>query len=279
LGQAQETSFLAVPWARGAGALCEGRPPPGPHAMDRFYPLGLPSAEDVWKTSYEAQNELLSHERSAFPPGTAVHQPGARDRFGYSTPGPIPHRLAKPELALTQEVDLPNPREHHSIVRVQEPDDRETFHRYDVPEMMRSYRSQVATMSLSPNAQKSLTRTRSLPALERKPVPPRLTEPAPPTEGLEDDHFDYFVPKGLQGEPRDRMNSSTLSRLKKVDRISFPFTGQGTGFKAQSSSSALHTEPGAGLESITTHKASYTNPPFYRISPLQQATAFRNSFR
>lgn len=247
--------------------------------MDRFYPLGLPATEDAWKTSYEVQNELRSFERSAYPPGTAVHQPGARDAFGFSTPGPLAHRLAKPELALTQGVDLANPREHHAVVRMQEPDDKETFYKYDVPEMMKSYRSPVATMSLSPTSQKSMARTRSLPALERKPMPPRLMEPMAPNANLEDDHFDYFVPKGLQMEPREKLNSSTMSRLKKVDRISFPFTGAGTGFKAQSSSSALGTEVGMGLESSTTHRSAFTKPPFYRISPLQQATAFRNSFR
>lgn len=245
--------------------------------MDRFYPLGLPAADDAWKTSYEVQNELRSFERSAYPPGTAVHQPGARDAFGFSTPGPIATRLAKPDLALTQEVDQANPRAHHATVRVQEPDDKETFHKYDVPEMMKSYRSPVATMSLSAGAAKSMARTRSLPAIERAPVPPRLMDRMSPTAHLEDDHFDYFVPKGLQMEPQDNMHTSTLSRLKKVDRISFPFTGEGTGFKAQSSSSFL-APAGANLESGTTYKSAFKKPPFYRISPLQQATAFRNSF-
>uniref|UniRef100_A0A7S0FX68 Uncharacterized protein n=1 Tax=Pyrodinium bahamense TaxID=73915 RepID=A0A7S0FX68_9DINO len=244
--------------------------------MDRFYPMGLPAAEDVWKTSYEAQNELKSFERSPYPPGTAVHQPGARDMFGFSTPGPIAARLAKPELALTQDVDIANPREHHAIVRMQEPDDKETFYKYDVPEMMKSYRSNVATMSLSPTKQ-SLGRTRSLPALERKPIPPRLTQHMPAITSLEDDHFDYFVPKGLQHEHRDKLHGTTLSKLKKTDRISFPFTGEGTGFRAQSSSTGMGMEMGVGLDSTTTHRASYTKPPFYRISPLQQATAFRHS--
>mmetsp|Transcript_52436 Transcript_52436/g.121936 ORF Transcript_52436/g.121936 Transcript_52436/m.121936 type:complete len:249 (-) Transcript_52436:87-833(-) len=248
--------------------------------MDRFYPLGLPSAEDVWKTTYEVQNDMRSYERSAYPPGTAVHQPGARDMFGFSTPGPIAGRLSKPELALTQEVDLPNPREHHAVVRMQEPDDRYTFHKYDVPEMMRSYKSNVATMSLSPAAQKSFTRTRSLPALERRPVPPRLSPPPEAITNLEDDHFDYFVPKGLQHETREKLHTGTLSRLKKTDRISFPFTGEGTGFRAQSTTSGWRlSEPGLPLEGTTTQKASYTKPPFYRISALQQSTAFKHSMR
>uniref|UniRef100_A0A7S1QG67 Uncharacterized protein n=1 Tax=Alexandrium catenella TaxID=2925 RepID=A0A7S1QG67_ALECA len=245
--------------------------------MDRFYPLGLPSAEDAWKTSYEAQNEMRSFERSAYPPGVAIHQPGARDMFGFSTPGPIADRLAKPELALTQEVDHPNPRAHHAVVRMQEPDDKETFHRYDVPEMMKSYRSPVASMSLSPASHKSMARTRSLPALEKTPLPPRLTQRMAPTTDLEDDHFDYFVPKGLETQPRDQLHTSTLSRLKKVDRISFPFTGAGTGFKAQSSSAFL-AEGGHGLEDMTSYRSHFKKHPFYRISPLQQATAFRNSF-
>jgi len=72
---------------------------------DRFYPVGKHSAEDVWKSSYEVQNEMRSFQRSAYPPGYAGHEPGARERFGYSTPGPFAHRLAKPELALKEEDD------------------------------------------------------------------------------------------------------------------------------------------------------------------------------
>jgi len=255
--------------------------------MDRFYPVGLPAAEDVWKTSYEAQNEQRSFERSAYPPGTSVHQPGARDMFGFSTPGPIAARLARPELALTQEVDVPNPREHHAITRVQEPDDRQTFFKHDVPEMMRSYRSPVATMTMSPGA-KSMTRTRSLPALEKKPMPPRICEPDAMTAHVEDTHFDYFVPKGLQNEPRDRLHAGTLSRLKKDGRISFPFTGEGTGFRSQGDMGSSFMPPkqalargdvafGDAAYGTTTHRSAFTKPPFFRTSPLQQATAFRNS--
>mmetsp|Transcript_18467 Transcript_18467/g.41775 ORF Transcript_18467/g.41775 Transcript_18467/m.41775 type:complete len:246 (-) Transcript_18467:93-830(-) len=243
--------------------------------MDRFYPVGLAAEQDVWKTSYEVQNELVSFERSPYPPGTAVHLPGARDMFGFSTPGPIASRLANPRLALTQEVDLPNPREIHAMPRMQEPDDRETFHKHDIPEMMKSYRSQVATMSLSPGKM-SMSRTRSLPALERKPIPPRLSEGNQSVEYMEDDHFDYFVPRGLQTAGREKLHSGTLSRLQKRERISFPFTGEGTGFRAQGSISEFAPK-GMGMVGTTTHKSSYTKPPFYRISPLQQATAFSNS--
>lgn len=241
--------------------------------MDRFYPMGLTAEEGVWKTSYEVQNELVAFERSPYPPGTAIHLPGARDQFGFSTPGPIASRLAKPSLALTQQVDVANPREHHAIPRMQEHDDRETFYKHDVPEMMRSYRSQVATMSMSPNGNKSMSRTRSLPAMERKPMPPKLGQENDSIEYVEDDHFDYFVPKGLQQEGRDKLHAGTLSRLQKRDRISYPFTGEGTGFRAQSSAAEFMAK---GYESkhSTTHQSAYTKPPFFRISAAQQAMAF-----
>merc|ERR1719433_697410 len=116
---------------------------------DRFYPLGLPSADDVWKTSYEVQNEMRSFERSAYPPGTAIHLPGARDKFGFSTPGPIASRLAKPELCLVEETGTQASRGYMATPTYQEPDDRKIFNTLDVQEMQSgSYRSPVADMSV-----------------------------------------------------------------------------------------------------------------------------------
>jgi hypothetical protein len=247
-------------------------------AMDRFYPLGLPAEEDHWKTTYEAQNEMHSHERSCFPPGTSVHLPGARDKFGFSSPGPIPSRLAQSSMTLSRDVDLPNPREHLTMTRVPEPDDRKTFARYDVPEMTRSCRSPVASMTFSGmrGTMGTMSRTRSLPALEKRPAPPKLSEPSTAVENLEDDHFDYFVPQGLQSESRDRLHSGTLSRLKKVDRISFPFTGSGTGFKAQSSMTEFrlaHAVPKS--DTMTTYRANHGKPAVRASSEI----AFNSSFR
>merc|ERR1719146_494762 len=92
---------------------------------------------------------MRSFARSPYPPGTAVHQPGAREKFGFCTPGPLAHRLAKPETCLVEAVDIPNPRMHHAMPRYQEPDDRQIFEQMDVPEMTRSYASPVATMAVS----------------------------------------------------------------------------------------------------------------------------------
>merc|ERR1712146_631480 len=102
-----------------------------------------------------------------------------REKFGFSTPGPIAHRLAKPELALREETDTENPRAHHAIPRYQVPDDREVFHNFDVPEMQQSYRSPVANMSLSGGLKtggQSMCRSVSLPNIGTKTVS-RLTMP------------------------------------------------------------------------------------------------------
>lgn len=232
---------------------------------DRFYPLGQEAAHDAWKTTYEVMNEMRSFERSAYPPGTAIHLPGARDHFGYSTPGPIASRLAKSNLALTEEVDIANPREHHAVSRSQVADEMDTFEQLDVPEMMRSYNSPVVTMSLSPQSRLTLSKTKSLPTIERRPPPPRLAEPNPIIGKLEDEHFSYFVPKGQQREHRDKLNTSTLSKLKKDNMISFPFSGEGTGFRSQSSMADWWP---AGRNHLvpTSYQTSYKRHGFFRAS-------------
>lgn len=235
---------------------------------DRFYPLGLPAADDVWKTTYEAQNEMRSFERSAYPPGTAIHLPGARDMFGYSTPGPIASRMSKPELNLRETANQSNPREHYAIPRTQAPDEMATFQKHDIPEIMRSYNSPVATMTFSPGMKSTVSRTRSLPALERKPPPPRLTEPNEVVTKLEDDHFTYFVPKNLQRHGQEKIASQTLSKLHKTNPISFPFSGDGTGFKAQSADCDWMTKGHYTPNMATSYRVSYQKPPFYRMSPF-----------
>eukprot|EP00441_Pelagodinium_beii_P036649 CAMPEP_0197647052 /NCGR_PEP_ID=MMETSP1338-20131121/24043_1 /TAXON_ID=43686 ORGANISM="Pelagodinium beii, Strain RCC1491" /NCGR_SAMPLE_ID=MMETSP1338 /ASSEMBLY_ACC=CAM_ASM_000754 /LENGTH=250 /DNA_ID=CAMNT_0043220753 /DNA_START=73 /DNA_END=825 /DNA_ORIENTATION=+ len=237
---------------------------------DRFYPLGMEAEEDSWKTTYEVMNEMRSFARSAYPPGTAIHLPGARDHFGYSTPGPIAHRLAKSELALTEDIGVSNPREHHAITRIQEPDDRRIFETHDVSEMLKSYNSPVATMSLSPQ-NKSMSKSLSLPAIERRTIPPRLADPNPIVNKLEDDHFSYFVPKGLQREHKDKLNTSTLSKLKKENRISFPFSGEGTGFRSQGANTDWWPA-GSNKNAPTSYRMAYSKPGFFRNnSPLLHA--------
>lgn len=234
---------------------------------DRFYPLGLPAEADVWKTSYEVQNEMRAFARSPFPPGTAVHLPGARDKFGFGSPGPLAHRLAKPETALTEDVDLPNPRETLAIPRVQEADERVTFHTHDVDEMVRSYRSPVVNATMTGSKGFGIKKSRSVPSLARTTAPPRISEPPAAVSGLEDEHFSYFLPKGQQRDGRDKINPHTMSKLSKTDRISFPFSGEGTGFRSQGTQSGWM--PGGSYQNQpTTYRTSFTKQPFYRKSPV-----------
>jgi len=228
---------------------------------DRFYPLGMQSEPDVWKTSYEAMNEMRTFERSAYPPGTSIHQPGARDHFGYSTPGPLAHRLAAPHLTLTQEVGLQNPREHLAIPRLQVPDDRDVFMQHDVPEMMRSlHSSPMGSTMFSPskmNTAQSFNKSKSLPTLSRRPAPPRLSEPNPVLAKLEDPYFSYFVPKEMATESKEKLFSSTLSKLSKRNRISFPFSGEGTGFHSQSSKASWWPDGGYDHNMPTSYRTDY----------------------
>merc|ERR1719169_88245 len=96
---------------------------------------------------------------------------------------------------------------------------------------MRSYQSPVASMSLS--GSRTFGRTKSLPTLERRKAPPRLTEPKEVTTRMEDDHFSYFIPQSKHRDGKEKLLSSShsLSKLKKQNPISFPFAGEGTGFR------------------------------------------------
>lgn len=241
---------------------------------DRFYPLGLPQEQDHWKTSYEVQNEMRAYDRSAYPPGTAVHLPGARDKFGYATPGPIASRLAKPELALTEDIGVENPRRHHAIPRVQAPDDREVFENLDVPCMTSTYQSPVAKMSLTSAGQLQKTgmpKTRSLPTLRSTTsTMRRLSPPHDAIEALEDSHFSYFVPKELQRSGKDRLYTTNLSKLQKTAKVTMPYAGDGTGFRTQNGASPWWPEGGYTRDQHTSYRSAYTRPPFYRMSPLAQ---------
>lgn len=232
---------------------------------DRFYPLGKHSAEDVWKSSYEVQNEMRSFQRSAYPPGYAGHEPGARDKFGFSTPGPDAWRLTKGELCLREDTDIAEPRRIHAMPRMQVTDERSTFRELDVPEMDRSYKSGIVSPMY-----RSMAKSRSLPSVDRKPAPARLSQLPPPTHKMEDEHFSYFVPKAQNRETKDRLMSRSLSKLYKhpEKKIMLPYAGDGTGFRTQSSqtewwpaAARLHDEPSA-------YQSQFQRPSFYRMSPL-----------
>lgn len=237
---------------------------------DRFYPLGKPSADDVWKSSYEVANEMRSFQRSAYPPGYAGHEPGAREKFGFSTPGPHAWKLTKPELALQEETDIEEPRRNLAVPRMQVTDERKTFHSLDVPEMDRSYKSGI----VSP-LHRSMAKTRSLPTLERKAAPPRMSELRPAQNKLEDEHFSYFVPKAMARDSKEQLMSRSLSKLHKdpQKKVMLPFAGDGTGFRTSCGdtnffppASRLHDEP-------TSYASSFQKPSFYRMSPLNMGAA------
>merc|ERR1719487_2057319 len=232
---------------------------------DRFYPLGQNAAEDVWKTSYEVQSEMRSFQRSAYPPGYAGHEPDARNRFGFSTPGPDPMRLTAGHLCLKDDIDIAEPRRTHAIPRHQVTDERVLFQDLDVPEMDRSYKSAIVSPMY-----RSMAKSRSLPAINKKPAPAKLSQLPPPQAKLEDDNFSYFVPKALNREGTDRLMSRSLSKLYKhpEKKVMLPFAGDGTGFRTNSSqtewwppAARLHEEPSA-------YQSQFQRPSFYRMSPL-----------
>lgn len=242
---------------------------------DRFYPLGLTQDRDAWKTSYEVQNEMRAFDRSAYPPGTAVHQPGARDKFGYGTPGPIASRLAKPELALTEDIGVENPRRHHAIPRMRAPDDREVFENLDVPLMMSTSQSPVAKMSLTQGqfpktAGSSMIKTNSLPALRKTTSTlRRQSEPEDAIDALEDSHFSYFVPKALQREGREKLHTTNLSKMQKSASVTMPYSGDGTGFRTQNGSCPWWPQGGYSRDQHTTYRSTFTRPAYHRMSPLR----------
>jgi len=234
---------------------------------DRFYPVGLPAEKDCWKTTYEVQNEMRAFERSAYPPGCAVHLPGSREKFGFSTPGPLAHRLANPDLCLTEETDHPNPRAHLAVPRYQVPNDSEVFHELDVPEMQQSYKSPVATMSFSKGMNQSMSRSVSLPSLQK--TVSRLQDPHAPVHKLECGQFSYFVPKEMARDGPEKLYTRNLSKLQKENRLTMPW-GDGTGFRTQNAQTDWwpkgHYHPGTE----TAYRENHKKPPFFRMSPLAQ---------
>jgi len=235
---------------------------------DRFYPMGQQSAEDVWKTSYEIQNEMRSFQRSSYPPGYAGHEPGAREKFGFSTPGPDAMRLTRGDLCLREDVDIQEPRRNHAVPRHQVTDERNLFRDLDMPEMDRSYKSAI----ISP-MHRSMAKTRSLPTITKMAAPARCSELQPAKTKLDDEHFTYFVPKAINRESSDRLMSRSLSKLYKhpEKKVMLPFNGDGTGFRTQSSATEwwpaatrLHDEPSA-------YQSQFQRPSFYRMSPLNMS--------
>lgn len=197
---------------------------------DRFYPIGKPSDVDAWKSSYEAQNEMRAFHRSAYPPGYAGHEPGAREKYGFGSPGPIQSRLAHPELAHVEDTGILEPRRSQALPRHQVADDRETFACFDLTDVHAS-RTGKATLNLSPSMTSPASRSRSTPAIGQRSIRSRMCEPLRPIGNHEDEHHSYFVPKGLQRERKEKLMSMSLSKLPKTQKVTLSWDGDGTGFK------------------------------------------------
>lgn len=239
---------------------------------DRFYPLGKISQEDVWKSSYEVQNEMRSFQRSAYPPGYAGHEPGARDKFGFSTPGPDAARLTHSHLAMREATDIPEPRRIHAIPRMQVTDDRQTFRDLDVPEMSRSYKSGI----VSP-MHRSMAKSRSFPILKPMAAPDRLSTLQQQRAKVDDGHFSYFVPKALSRESEEQLMARSLPKLfnHPEKKVALPFAGDGTGFRTSCGNTEWWPAASRLHDERTSYASSFQKPSFYRMSP----TAGRHSSR
>jgi len=213
----------------------------GAQKMHSFYPVGLPShGPDAWKTSYETQNELITHERSPYPPGTGVHLPGARDHFGFGSPG------ANPAFTSTKS----------SFARCEDPDAEAGMAAASNPASPSSvsFQGPTSPMAQAGNAMlqatpKSMRRTASSPGFDTYKAPRRLSAGVVPVHKFEDDHHSYFVPASMRhaGEHKIQGNYS-LPKLSK-DRKLAATVGDGTGFRCQGAGADWWPQPtGAAYE-------------------------------
>merc|ERR1712151_1105836 len=125
----------------------------------------------------------------------------------------------------------------------------------------------MATATMSGSSGFGIRKSRSVPALSRSMAPPRVSTPPEAVPSLEDEHFTYFVPRGQAHEGREKMNAHSMSKLHKTNRISFPFSGEGTGFRSQGACNDW-TPTGSYKEQPTTYRTSFAKPPYFRKSPI-----------
>lgn len=190
--------------------------------MHSFYPLGLPSyGPDAFKTSYETQNELVTHERSPYPPGTGVHLPGARDLFGFGSPGANPALTAKSSFARCEDPDA-------TAMGASSPVSPSSGFNFQAP---------ASPMAQAGNAMlqspKSMRRTASSPAFDTYKAPKRLSIGAVPMHKFEDDHHSFFVPASMRHAGEHKLHGNySLPRLSKERKLAATI-GDGTGFRCQ----------------------------------------------
>lgn len=230
---------------------------------DRFYPVGQVSEEGVWQSTYELANEMRSYQRSAYPPGYSGHEPGARDKFGYCTPGPHANRLANPDLALVEGVDQEAPRSVLAMTRAQVDDDGINFRGLDINDV---YTSKRGTSTFNLAGKSALSKSMSSPSLAQKKAPPRVSEPLKPITRLEDNKYSYFVPKAFQREHQEKLMSKSLSKLNKDAKVTMPFAGEGTGFRTCCTN--INWWPEERTDGYSSYNLQFAKPSFYRMSPM-----------
>lgn len=231
---------------------------------ERFYPIGtLKAEEDAFKSTYTMANEMRSFHRSAYPPGYAGHEPGVRDKHGYANPGPNAWRLAGPELALTEEVDLPGPRSLHAKTK-SKAHDQDDFYHHDLPTYSNTLQMQASRVLPPEVRARTLTRSMSATHKDLRPLSIRKD----PISHLEDGRFTYFVPMTYSQKSRPLLLSRQVDLLKldKKELVTLAHPGEGTGFRCQAGGGAgwwpqLDADP-----EISSIQRAYRRPPFHRSS-------------
>lgn len=190
-------------------------------------------------------------ERSIYPPGTSIHMPGAREHFGYSTPGGSRYK-AQATANLSAQIE----------------DTRDAF-------ALKNERTspEGSPKSSTSQSRPMLQRSRTQPSFQRQKTFPRLSQPNDGVEKHEDEHFTYFIPLTLQKESRDVLLKMPLSKLQKHNRISFPFSGEGTGFRAQGGATDLWPSGSYNPDQPTSYRDTFGRPGFHRQSPLNTAAS------
>lgn len=121
----------------------------------------------------------------------------------------------------------------------------------------------------------TMRKSLSSPSFNKTTAPERLSEMPEPVHGIQDEHFTYFLPKGMQLEREDKLRSNVhrLHKLAKVDadRVSFPFSGEGTGFRSQSSGADWWPQ-GSYKDMATSYRCDFQKRPILRsTSALSRA--------
>lgn len=226
------------------------------------------------KSTYTLMNEMRSFHRSAYPPGYAGHEPGAREKMGYASPGPHAWRLSDPYHALTEDVDNAAPRALHAAVK-SKAHDESTFYDHDLPHYsatLQKHKSQVLPEELrSRTMGRSMSSTRS----DLKP----LAGKRDPISKLEDATFTYYVPGIYSRKGREALLNPKrydLLKLEKAAKVSIPDpmaepSKSGTGFHCQGAACkwwpTLEGDP-----EISQIQRTYRKPPFHRSASLPGLT-------